>query len=57
MGKEKDYIKAVPEFRKQFNQFCLEYNLDTFQAIRILSKNIEEMAHQARDIKILFDED
>ena len=57
MGKEKDYIKAVPEFRKQFNQFCLEYNLDTLQAIRILSKNIEEMAHQARDINILFEED
>ena len=57
MGKEKDYIKAVPDFRKQFNQFCLEYNLDTLQAIRILSKNIEEMAHQARDINILFEED
>ena len=47
-----ELIKVQNDFKKFFNQFCLEHNLDTFQAIRILSKTIEETAHQARNISL-----
>jgi len=57
MGKEIDFIRANKVFKDQFNKFCLEHNLDTFQAIRILSKTIEETAHQARITSIFTDEE
>jgi len=57
MAKEVEFIKAQKDFRELFNKFCLDYNLDTFQSIRILSKNIEEIAHQARNIKLFSDDD
>lgn len=53
MGREIEFIRANAEFKKVFNQFCLDYNLDTFQAIRILSRNIEATAHEARNISLI----
>lgn len=57
MGREIDFIKAQKEFKEEFNEFCIKHNLDTFQAIRILSKTIEETAHQARNISLFSDDD
>lgn len=52
MSNEIEFLKVQKEFKKLFNKFCLDYYLDTYQAIRILSKTIEETAHQARNIEL-----
>lgn len=48
MGREIGFIKAVPEFKKEFALFCIQHNLDKNQAIRILSRTIETIAHEDR---------
>lgn len=57
MGKEVEFIKAKSEFKKIFDKLCLEYNLDTFQAIRILSQTTGEIAHEERNVKLFSNND
>lgn len=52
LGKEVQFIKAKSDFKKLFDKLCLEHNLDTFQAIRILSQTTGEIAHEARNIQL-----
>lgn len=47
-----NYAKANADFKKDFDKFRKDYELDAFEAIRILSKQIEEIAHEERNVQL-----